>query len=128
MSWIDCPATPSGRHIFSLLAIAAMNLANYRPMTRHCHQCGTPWTFRELPGRSEFCPKCRADLRVCLNCLFHESSAANQCRERRAEPVVDKDKGNFCEFFDFKTRVWQGEASKSREEEARAKLKALFGD
>jgi hypothetical protein len=97
-------------------------------MTRHCHQCGTPWTFREQPGRSETCPVCRIDLRVCLNCTHYDRSAAQQCRERRAEPVLDKDKGNFCEFFDLKSRVWQGASDKSREDEARAKLKALFGD
>ena len=41
-------------------------------MTRHCHRCGWLWTLRDLPGRSESCPQCRADLRVCLNCKFHD--------------------------------------------------------
>jgi len=96
-------------------------------MTRHCHQCGAPWTFREQPGRSETCPECRTDLRVCLNCNFYERSAAQQCRERRAEPVADKDKGNFCEFFDFKARVWAGKGVDQREQAARDKLRSLLG-
>ncbi len=34
--------------------------------------------------------KCRADLRVCLNCQSYDPRVAQQCRERRAEPVLEK--------------------------------------
>ena len=34
--------------------------------------------------------KCRADLRVCLNCVSYDPRVAQQCRERRAEPVLEK--------------------------------------
>jgi hypothetical protein len=98
-------------------------------MTRHCHKCGWNWGYREQPGRSETCPQCRADLRVCLNCSHHDRSAAFQCRDRRAEPVAEKDSANFCEYFDFKMRTWAGAGgANSREEQARATLKDLFGD
>ena len=50
--------------------------------------------------------KCRADLRVCLNCVSYDPRVAQQCRERRADPVLDKDVGNFCEYFDFIRRNW----------------------
>lgn len=73
--------------------------------------------------------KCRADLRVCLNCASYDSRVAHQCRERRAEPVLEKNVGNFCEYFDFVRRVWvpRNEVNK-RETAAREQLKKLLGD
>jgi hypothetical protein len=72
--------------------------------------------------------KCRADSRVCLNCSHYDSRAAQQCRERRAEPVLEKAVGNFCEFFDFARRNWIAKAEiNSREDAAREKLKQLLG-
>jgi len=76
-------------------------------MNRHCHKCGEPWTLPGNPGRGETCMKCRADLRVCLNCAHYDPHVAHQCRERRAEPVLEKEVGNFCEYFEFAARVIQ---------------------
>ena len=98
-------------------------------MTRHCHNCGEPWTLNGNPGRGEVCMKCRADLRVCLNCQSYDPRVAEQCRERRADLVHDKAAGNFCEYFEFARRVWVSKEIKlSREDAARAHLKKLFGD
>ena len=73
--------------------------------------------------------KCRADLRVCLNCQFYDRAVAQQCRERRAEPVYDKEAGNFCEYFEFARREWSGAGhTNPREDAARNSLKKLFGD
>jgi hypothetical protein len=73
--------------------------------------------------------KCRADLRVCLNCLSYDPRAAQQCRERRADPELNKDVGNFCEYFDFARRNWlpKSEVDK-RADSARDTLKKLLGD
>ena len=57
------------------------------------------------PGRSETCLRCGADLRVCLNCAHYNPRVAQQCRDRRAEPVLEKHAGNFCEYFEFASRV-----------------------
>ena len=98
-------------------------------MTRHCHNCGEPWTINGNPGRGEVCMKCRADLRVCLNCTSYDPRAAEQCRERRADLVFDKHLGNFCEYFEFIRRQWVSKEIKlTREEAARAHLKKLRGD
>ena len=98
-------------------------------LTRHCHNCGEPWTISGNPGRGEVCMKCRADLRVCLNCQSYDPRVAQQCRERRAEPVLEKAAGNFCEYFEFARRKWEGKDIKNaREDAARAHLKKLFGD
>ena len=73
--------------------------------------------------------KCRADLRVCLNCQSYDPRVAEQCRERRAELVFDKAAGNFCEYFEFARRNWVSKEIKlTREEAARAHLKKLLGD
>ena len=54
---------------------------------------------------------------------------AQQCRERRAEPVLEKHVGNFCEYFEFALRDWTPKAgNNSREEAAREQMKKLFGD
>jgi hypothetical protein len=98
-------------------------------MNRHCHNCGEPCTLAGNPGRGEVCMRCRADLRVCLNCVSYDARVAQQCRERRAEPVLEKDKGNFCEYFEFARREWKPRANdNSRETAAREQLKKLFGD
>ena len=81
------------------------------------------------PGRSESCHRCGADLRVCLNCASYDLRAAHQCRERRAEPVLEKHVGNFCEWFDFARRTFaEQETENPREIAARERMKKLFGD
>ena len=98
-------------------------------MTRHCWKCGWEWTLSGQPGRSESCPQCRSDLRVCLNCVSYDARAAQQCRDRRAEPVFEKQVGNFCEYFEFIRRSYVPPAEEtSRESAARDQLKKLFGD
>jgi hypothetical protein len=112
---------------FTRLKFKHASLAN--SMTRHCHNCGEEWTLTGQPGRGESCLKCRADLRVCLNCAHYDPRVAEQCRERRAEPVQEKHMGNFCEYFEFVRRTWTPKAGgNQREAAARAQLKKLFGD
>jgi ribosome-binding protein aMBF1 (putative translation factor) len=96
--------------------------------TRHCHNCGWEYTITGLPGRGESCHQCGSDLKVCLNCTYYDSRVAQQCRERRADPVQEKQAANFCEYFDFIRRDWKGKVVDQREQAARNKLKDLFGD
>ena len=81
-------------------------------MTRHCHNCGEEWTLTGQPGRGESCLRCRADLRVCLNCAHYDRRVAEQCREQQAELVLEKHQGNFCEYFDFARRDWTPKAGR----------------
>lgn len=98
-------------------------------MTRHCWKCGAEWTFSVNPGRGETCPQCRADLRCCVNCVSYDRSAAHQCRDRRADPEMDKQAGNFCEYFEFVKRKFTPPGTdNSRESAARSEFKKLFGD
>ena len=98
-------------------------------MTRHCHQCGWEWTLSAQPGRTESCHQCGADLKVCLNCISHDARAAHQCRDRRADPVMEKHTANFCEYFELIRRPWTPKGGgDTRADAARDQLKKLFGD
>ncbi|HEY1173894.1 MAG TPA: hypothetical protein VGH19_21195 [Verrucomicrobiae bacterium] len=98
-------------------------------MTRHCHKCGWEWKISGQPGRNDSCHRCGLDMKVCLNCVHYDARVAQQCKERRAEPVQYKDTANFCEYFEFVRRIFAGaSAADKREQEAREKLKKLFGD
>ena len=81
------------------------------------------------PGRGETCAKCRTDLRACVNCVSYDRRAAHECRDRRADPEMDKRAGNFCEYFEFvKRKFTPPDNDDSREAKARNELKKLFGD
>lgn len=81
------------------------------------------------PGRGDSCHRCNADLRVCLNCSSYDARVAHQCRDRRADPVMEKAAGNFCEYFELARRPYTAKtAANPREDAAREKLKKLFGD
>lgn len=67
----------------------------------HCHQCAksVPLPPGQNIGRSESCPHCRADLRVCLNCQHYDPAAYRECREEISEGVREKARANFCDSF-----------------------------
>jgi len=71
------------------------------------------------------CAGCGCDVRVCRNCAFHAPGSHHDSREPSAEPVPDKERANFCEYFAFAAAtlpVGRGE----RSDGARAALDALF--
>ena len=93
---------------------------------KSCHHCGREIQALAKVARTDGCPYCHSDLKVCLNCALHDPGANNQCREPQAEWQTDKDKANFCEFFEFReTAAGRGSASSGRDS-ARAALDALF--
>jgi len=73
--------------------------------------------------REAMCPSCHSDLHVCANCRFFDRSAHNQCREPAAEFVRDKERPDFCEFFELAG----SKASPSRPAGAKAAFDSLFG-
>jgi hypothetical protein len=64
-----------------------------------CWYCGSPVAEKEPFGRSLPCNVCGKDLRSCRNCKFFVSGARGDCRETNAEPVTDKERANFCDWF-----------------------------
>ena len=93
------------------------------PRERLCHRCGRDIGPTITVGRRDTCLGCGADLHCCLNCDFYDPAYHNHCREPHSERQVDKQTGNFCDFFRFR-RGPRGTAGPA--DPARAKLEALF--
>ncbi len=68
---------------------------------KYCHKCLTEWEGIGQPGMRDVCHKCRADLHACFNCKHYDTSKSNQCYANIEEPVIYKDRSNFCEEFTF---------------------------
>lgn len=51
--------------------------------------------------RTEECPYCSKSLHCCRMCSFYDPKIYNECRETNAERIVDKEKPNFCDYFDL---------------------------
>lgn len=66
-----------------------------------CFSCKKEIKFTGKPGRGDSCHSCGSDIKVCLNCRFYDANSYNECREPSADRVVDKDRANFCEFFEL---------------------------
>ncbi len=70
------------------------------------------------------CASCYADLHCCLNCAFHDPGAQNECREPATPFVRDREKFNFCTYFNF---VDSDDADSEAEVvDAKARLDAMF--
>lgn len=91
-----------------------------------CFDCKKEINIEGKPGRRDRCPHCGADLRVCLNCRFYDEGSYNECREPVAERVKEKDKANFCDYFE--SRDSDTLDDKESKKETLKKLNALFGD
>lgn len=77
-------------------------------------------------GRAESCPKCRSDVRCCLNCIHYNTNSYNECKETNAERITNKQKANFCDYFRMGSGKISGSSYNSKEIEARKKLDDLF--
>ena len=93
-------------------------------MERVCHRCGHDIGKMERVGRRDACLHCHSDLHCCLNCAFYDPAYHNHCREPQAELQVDKQAGNFCDYFSF--RVGRPGTKPAGTDTARSRLDALF--
>ena len=93
---------------------------------RLCHACGARGVPDDPVPRESTCSQCGADLRCCRNCRHLDARYNNECRETQAEPVLDKARRNFCEFFQYSEAPFVGAPPTDRAADARAKLDALF--
>jgi hypothetical protein len=94
-------------------------------MAQRCYRCDRDQGVIERVGRRDTCPACKADLHCCYNCEFYDPSFHNQCRESQAERQVDKERSNFCDYFQFRHRA-AGEKPPGGAEKARTALDTLF--
>ena len=66
--------------------------------TGKCWYCGSDLAGLDF-GRGDTCTKCGRDTRVCKNCVFFDIHSNNSCRESQADRVVEKERSNFCDYF-----------------------------
>lgn len=92
-----------------------------------CWKCGAALADYTLPlRRLEECRKCGAELHVCKLCEFYSITVAKHCREPIAEEVKDKERANFCDYFQPRPGVYS-DAGATAAARARSQLDALFG-
>lgn len=92
-----------------------------------CWKCGASLADLTLPlRRLEECRTCGAELHVCKLCEWYSVSVAKQCREPIAEEVKDKERANFCDYFQPRPGA-HAKTEVSASDQARAALDALFG-
>ncbi|MDC7239505.1 MAG: hypothetical protein PQJ50_03995 [Spirochaetales bacterium] len=88
-----------------------------------CYFCGAGSSGKIY--RTTICSSCGRELKVCKNCLHYDSSSYNQCREPQAERVADKERANFCDYFEPSGEGGSSTGS-DKAKEARSKLEDLF--
>jgi hypothetical protein len=96
---------------------------------RACFFCGQGVAEGERIYRSSSCAACGKDLKICRNCRFYSAGAHWDCLESIQDPVNDKERANFCEFFQFReTRGPGSSPSAEGKKKARDELRKLFGE
>ena len=88
----------------------------------NCFFCNQEIIEKKVHIRDE-CPTCGRDLHICRNCRFFDANAYRQCRENLREPVRDKERANFCDFFQA---AGGGNTQNGSEVAVRKKLDDLF--
>jgi len=93
-----------------------------------CYRCGESLAALSLPlSRQDECPSCQVYLHVCRQCRHFDPTVPRKCREDDAEDVVEKERLNFCDYFDPSATAFDG-ARKAEADTAKQSLDALFGD
>ena len=94
-----------------------------------CWYCGSAIKDSEPLGRSLLCPDCGKDLKSCRNCR-HFIPKGSSCAESQAENVSDRERANFCDWFQLNPRfrtVTEG-GKNSRDAQASSSAKSAFND
>jgi len=93
-----------------------------------CWRCGTAVKPDQLPiTRLEQCLGCHADLHVCRLCRSWKPRYTSNCSHDHAEPPLDRERSNFCQYFRPAAGVFRNPGTPAGET-ARTGLEALFGD
>ena len=99
-----------------------------RRIDMQCWKCGREIRHLLLPfSRQEECSHCRADLHACKACRHFDSRIAQACREDRADFVLEKERANFCDYFQPNTRAFR-QQDNAGARAARTQLAELFGE
>ncbi len=64
----------------------------------HCWNCGLGLTKLDY-GRELRCAGCDKPSHCCRNCRHYAPGRPNECREPMVDRVIEKDRSNFCDWF-----------------------------
>jgi hypothetical protein len=96
-----------------------------------CWNCGRPTGIQHKVSRHDRCDNCGADLHTCRGCRHFEPGRRYQCRETVESNVLDKEKANFCDFFQMRQvmKTAGGVSTKvETKEDRRKRFDDLFED
>jgi len=92
-----------------------------------CWNCGHDLDDVPRPiSRHATCSVCFNELHCCRLCRHYDEQRTTQCFEDRADPPINKDNANFCDFFAPRAGAFEPQSS-TRSGNARGELDALFG-
>lgn len=90
-----------------------------------CYHCGAE--IEQRVYRSSLCPVCGKELKTCINCEFYSPGSHWDCRETIPEPVRDKERANFCDYFKLSSSS-KLEGGNKKADASRQAFKDLFGE
>jgi len=91
----------------------------------NCYNCGKEFEVKVY--RNTECPSCGKDAKVCLNCRFYSPGSHWECSESIREAVREKDRANFCDFFELGSNFRESKG-KDKVDTAKKAFESLFGD
>ena len=92
----------------------------------YCFRCGKSLEGLTPPiSRQDACPSCSCYLHTCRMCTNFDPRVPSQCREDDAEDVFDKDKANFCDWFEASPNAFDADG-KQADDKARNAAEDLF--
>lgn len=89
-----------------------------------CWNCGADLSPQDY-GRETNCIGCGKPTRVCRNCRWYAPGHSNACAEPMAERVLEKERANYCEFFEPTIDTLDSDG-KSADEDLRKAAEDLF--
>lgn len=91
-----------------------------------CWNCGRDLADIPRPiSRHSNCPDCFSDLHCCRLCKHFLSERVGVCAEDRADPPVEKENANFCDFFRPANAAFQ-QSTDTKRKDASTALARLF--
>ena len=93
-----------------------------------CWKCNKEIGIDQIFRTTE-CPICHAQLHSCKGCKFYAPGSHFDCKESVDDPVSDKERANFCDYFSpiLNGGAASGSNSKEKADAAKAAFNALFG-
>jgi len=91
-----------------------------------CANCGSK--YAPPVYRTTLCQECGKELKTCRNCRHFSPGEAHDCHETVSEPVLDKDRANFCDWFSPAADAGSGKDTGDGNNNARQAFDKLFGN